>query len=202
MSHQRWSKRILWLILAALLVTDAGGSRADSWVRRAGGCYASEASWEPFMMDTIGSTSGHLIGTASYHEYRATHLPVTIEGRLDSDSQFWPSVTAQVANDMKGEWKAIETNPPPGRAAIFTVTPSSANIMLHVDLDAFQPFIGKMQFGRMVLKNGVAAAFRLQDLLPPEANESNIDGNNSHKWTREMISGGPPDPLTSDSPFA
>ena len=189
------------MILSSLLVTSGSGAGTDSWVRRASGCYTIEPPYEPFMMDTIGSTNGHLVGTASYRDYRGTHLPVTMEGSVDSGGRFWPNVTAQVANDMKGEWKSIETPSRHGEAAIFTVTSDSPNLMLHLDLDAFQPFTGKMQFGRMLLKNGMAASFRLDDLVSPQAKKTSAESHDSRKWSREMIFGGPPDPLTAGSPF-
>lgn len=201
MSGQIWSTRVLPMMLGALLATSASRADSNSWVRRAGGCYTTDPPYEPFMMDTLGSSSGHLVGTASYRDYRPTHLPVTIEGSLAADNRFWPNVTAQVANDMKGEWKTIETPPRQGEAAILTVTLDSPNIMLHLELDVFLPFTGKLQFGRVLLKNGQAAAFRLQDLLPPQTDKEDTRSHNSNEWSREMVFGGPPDPLTAGSPF-
>lgn len=201
MSRQAWLMRVFCLLLGLLLLKSGSAAAPESWVRRASGCYTTDPPYEPFIIDTIGGANGHLVGTASYRDYRTTHLPVAIEGRLASDGQFWPSVTAQVGDDIKGNWKDIETPRPRGEPAVFTVASDSPNIMLHLDLDVFRPFIGKTQFGRVLLKNGVAAPFKLTDLLAPQGEKTAGGNDDSQKWSREMVFGGPPDPLTAGSPF-
>jgi hypothetical protein len=81
---------------------------------------------------------------------------------------FWPSVTAQVANDCNGPWKAIDPPPLPGEPFTISIEPRDTSVDLCVNVNNFRPFIGKFRYGRFVLPNGKAATFELQNLLPPE----------------------------------
>ena len=48
-----------------------------------------------------------------------------------------------------------------------TIARNSQNLELMVNLDEFQPLIGKYEVGRIVLNSGEVSEFELKSLLPP-----------------------------------
>ena len=69
--------------------------------------------------------------------------------------------------------------------------------MLYLDLDAFRPYLGKARLARLVLKNGDAAVFKLDDLAAPRGEKKESGGSAPDKWNRQMVFGGPPNPIIS-----
>jgi hypothetical protein len=141
------------------------------------------------MMETVAEGGGHIVATASYREYRdkkESHLPATVEGVQTPDDEFWPRVTAQVASDIKGEWTILEPSPQTGDDATVTLNWKSANAWLHLNLDIFRSMIGKFKYGKVTLTNGQAAAFEMENLLPPAVPP--------HAWdmTVNFLEGDPP----------
>ena len=79
----------------------------------------------------------------------------------------WPTVTAQVTNDDRGEWKTIGQSSKPDRLYKPKSPPKVAEL-LYVDLSLLRPLIGKYRYGRVILETGESAIFELVNLLPPE----------------------------------
>ena len=189
--------RILLLVwLNPILFAARGWSGQEDWIHRAS-VYMPSPPYEPFEVELIGSSHGHLFGTASYRDYRNERLPVTINGSVDDLGRFWPDTSAAVASDFDGPWESIKQSAQGGYRAIFTVTVSSPNIMLYLNLDNFRPYVEKKRFARLLLKNGSAATFRLDDLAGPQAEAKKKVALGSAEWDRQMVFGGPPDPIIS-----
>lgn len=111
----------------------------------------------------------HLIGGCNYENYVVSNQAprrVTIEGAKIADAIFWPDVALQVSNDG-GEWQTIGQAVNDGQPDTIMIEPKGVAYSLLVNLDAFKPMIGKYKFGRLLLKTGEAADFRLDALLPP-----------------------------------
>lgn len=117
----------------------------------------------------------HLIGTWMYVNYDVgdrTATPVTIEGAQTSDGAFWPDLKLQVKKEASGNWDTIAKCSNhwwefSKKRTSVTVGRNSENLRLMVNLDKFQPLIGKYNVGRIVLKSGEASEFELKNLLPP-----------------------------------
>jgi hypothetical protein len=122
--------------------------------------------------------------TAEYHN-RDSSEAKKVEGREIVQWQgyppwFWPYARLEVSNQWEGGWTVIGSSPPgtDGTETVVLMYPDQAAYVersapasppCHVDLTPFREFIGKFQYGRVVLKSGGASqTIVLTDLLPPE----------------------------------
>lgn len=92
---------------------------------------------------------------------------------------FWPYASLEVSNEWEGDWSVIGSSPPgtDGTETVVLMYPDKAAYVEHsapaspscrVDLTPFRKFIGKFQYGRVVLRGGGASqTIVLTDLLPP-----------------------------------
>lgn len=125
-----------------------------------------------------------LMALAEYHNLDSSE-PKRVEGRQIVEWQgyppwFWPYARLEVSNQWEGEWTVIGSSPPgtDGTEAVVLMYPDKAAYVdrsapesptCHVDLATFREFIGKFQYGRVVLRSGGASqTIVLTDLLPPE----------------------------------
>lgn len=125
--------------------------------------------------------------SADYHNL--TSGSVRIEGReISSDTgesqRFFPYATLEVSDSKDGEWKSIGNSPSitRGVAATRTMAPNSlrdnvyhrdTNPSCYFEMEAFRPLIGKVSYGRIVLKNGdISQILALSDLLPQREEDS------------------------------
>ena len=83
--------------LNLFLFVTPGRSGQPDWIRRTS-AYLRAPSYEPFVMELIGSDHDHLFGTASYRDYRSERLPVAIDGSADDLGRFWPHTSAASRN--------------------------------------------------------------------------------------------------------
>ena len=93
-------------------------------------------------------------------------VPV-IDGHQAADGTFWPSVELQVQREKGGEWTKIGTSGHDNPARQLQLYSSTTVNGLRVNLDPFKSYLGKFLFGRILLKSGDAAIFKLDDLKPP-----------------------------------
>jgi hypothetical protein len=127
----------------------------------------------PFVVAAIDSMGEDLRAVCAYVDVAGTSA-TSIEGTQTSDGDFWPYVTAQVADDYQGLWRIIGQPHTVGKPTTLLIQSKDVNARLIVDLETFRPLIGKFRYGRIVLRNGKAAMFELKNLLPPEKeNEEN-----------------------------
>jgi hypothetical protein len=191
---------ILLLVFALMFFARADVVSSDStqWIRRPSDVYPTPR-YEPFRLETIASDKGRLIGTVGFGERQKTRPPA-VEGELTPDDLFWLNVTAQVANDTEGEWKTIGEAENRKEGTAISVPTDNPKRLLYVDLDVFRPYLGKVSFGRIVLKNGQAVVFRMADLVTPES-KTESNGSNSNDWERSLVNGNDLGPLTK-APFA
>ena len=78
---------------------------------------------------------------------------VALEGVL-VDSKFWVNVTAQVSNRVSREWRGMSVNHKRGKNVTLTVPARATSQVLSIDMDVFQPAIGKFKFGKISLRTG------------------------------------------------
>jgi hypothetical protein len=137
------------------------------WVRSAVAWYPPDYPRGPFSLQTVGVEGSRLIGTGAYYNHHSKDISIQIEGTVTKDNRFWPKVEAEVAMDQRGEnWKAIPAVRYRGVPAVLPVSFEGPNVMLYFDLEVFRTFIGRERLGRVTLRSGESAVFRLADLLP------------------------------------
>lgn len=138
----------------------------------------------------------HLSVSADYHNLGAHPIDVSgveIENKPTGSWDFHPYATLEVSDDKNGGWKAVGTSPTKdGRPVSVSMVPNSLwqhprgpeNRTCYVELDAWQPLIGKVRYGRVVLRNGeTSQTIVLTDLLPPAKNSRRI-GSEGRKGNR------------------
>jgi hypothetical protein len=92
--------------------------------------------------------------------------PVILHGKRRPDGAFAPSVVYEVAIEGKTKWRKIHAvgNSPHDESVV--VNPENPVVELWVNLQPFQKYLGVSRYGRLVLENGDAAVFEIEDLLP------------------------------------
>lgn len=106
-------------------------------------------------LDFGGVSQGpeHLVGQYSLTRQRdGTQL--AIQGHLDKSGEFTPNVSLEVSDQEDGNWKTIESSFSDKVDVTLTAAPHVEHLFLRIQLDAFQPYIGKFKFCRVVLQTG------------------------------------------------
>jgi hypothetical protein len=148
--------------------------REPEWLARTlYGYGADPLAKGPFYVGGIGYEDGHLRAVAAYLDPESAAATV-IQGtrtppRPDTDTEyFWAPAALQVANDPDGEWQTIGQAATPGVPAELTIKAKEKSYTeLNFGIDIMRPFVAKFGYGRVLLKNGRAAAFDMKHLLPP-----------------------------------
>jgi hypothetical protein len=153
-------------------------SEKPSWSRRPEDLYPSFTS-RPFLtrlhapapplgLISVASEDTQLEGGFVYGSMQPSMQRGDVEEwALSKHRTFWPTVTAEVANDDRGEWTTIGQSSKPDKL-YKPKGPPTAPVLLHVNLGLLRPLAGKYRYGRVVLETGESAIFELVNLLPPE----------------------------------
>ena len=144
-----------------------------SWVR--GGVSAAKFvpnvdPQETFDLQVIrrenDSLTGMAVITRKISEKEPNHRAIDIEG-VERNGEFWPAVRPEVSDDLEKGWEQVAAKTPAGQLATRPVEPHTLGISAFIDLGVFRPFIGKKHYARVVLPDGEAATFFLDNLRPP-----------------------------------
>jgi hypothetical protein len=112
------------------------------------------------------------------YQYLERKDPVRLHGTKDSNGEFMPFVTYEVATKGKTKWKTIGRFIQSKKPATIEITAANHRVLLQVDMELFRSSIGKFRWGRLVLENGDCAPFGIDDLLPaggsPDADMGNF----------------------------
>jgi hypothetical protein len=92
--------------------------------------------------------------------------PVTLHGKKRPDGRFAPSVTYEVAVDGKTKWRKLQSEDASRDNESLVIGPENPVVELWVDMQPFLKYLGVSRYARLVLENGDAAAFEIEDLLP------------------------------------
>ena len=174
---------IRWIDVCIAVAVIVGGTtrsfviRAEGWTRSRPLATVPESDvvFEPFVLNVWSGDGIRVYGLCVY--YNAKSVPVTIDGIDASNGYFYPDVVNQVSNAKDGDWRTLERPANnAGKPAALVVEARGASKTLRVDLNVFIPLIGKVKYGRLLLKNGEAAVFQINDLQPPEKRtDSSVD---------------------------
>jgi hypothetical protein len=152
----------------------------------------------PPILELVTLSGGpRLMAGAIYHN-RDSSDAKKVEGRQiiewwTDGPLFWPYASLEVSNELVGDWPVIGSSPPgtDGTETVVQMYPDKAAYVEHtaptspscrVDLTPFREFIGKFQYGRVVLRSGGASqTIVLTDLLAPEPSPTPVptSGNSS-----------------------
>lgn len=186
------SSAFIFSLVCAVLMPFA---TAASWIHKLGDSVNPRPG--PFRIQTVAEEEGHLIGRATYR-FNAHDFSVKIEGVQTPDGRFWPNAALGASNSTEVEWQNLKQSAIVGRPASFVFKSDEGNPALYFNLDGFQPLIGKVKYGRLVLQvNGFNTIFELSGLLP-----SKITVNNEREpeWEARILYGYGTDPLAK-TPF-
>jgi hypothetical protein len=120
----------------------------------------------PFFLAILSSANDRLTG---YFAFRNTLVgPILLHGIRTPGDEFWPIVQLQITNDKNGEWTTIASSVDDRSLTTLRVG-SQETVRMMVAMDPISRFVGKFRFGRVLLENGEAALFELNNLLPPKS---------------------------------
>lgn len=120
----------------------------------------------PLVVAGISESDMNLVAECKYLPLDAK-TSVTVVGTKAADGKLWLTAIAQVASDYRGVWMTVGKSTGLGEAAKITLSTDDMEANWLVNLNVFRPCVGKYRYGRVVLDNGMSAAFELKDLLPP-----------------------------------
>jgi hypothetical protein len=101
-----------------------------------------------------------------WYRYTVGSDPVTLHGKKRPDGMFEPVVKYEVATEGKVKWKRLSVDNEQSVTDTIIVSPDNPVTKLWVNMEPFQKAIGIFRYGRLILENGDAAIFEIEDLLP------------------------------------
>ncbi len=102
----------------------------------------------------------HLVGRFALERRIAGTVPqLVIQGHLNRRGEFTANVSLEVSDREDGNWKTIESSFSDKVDVTVTGAPHIDQLYVVVQLDAFQPHIGKFKFCRVALQTGESEVF-------------------------------------------
>ena len=150
--------------LIAVVTANASGWSRD--IVPLGTQSADQRVFKPFELVLVSGEENHVYGLCVL--VNTQPALVAIDGTETPDGEFYPNVLLQVAHHERGKWQTVDSPLTPGKISTLTVEAKRPSKSLMVNLDAFRPMIGKCQYGKIALKTGEFAVFKLDKLLPPK----------------------------------
>jgi hypothetical protein len=95
----------------------------------------------------------HLLGSFSLVRQRVG-APLLIHGHLNKSGEFTPNFSLEVSDLKDRDWKTIESSLSDKVDLTLTAAPHIERLLLRIQLDALQPYIGKFKFCRVVVQTG------------------------------------------------
>jgi hypothetical protein len=164
----RFTSSVFVVVFGFLAMTLTHAVCAGGWTRGIadiGTRPADQYVFESLELVLITGQDDHVSGLLLYHN--AKPALITIDGAETPDGEFHPDVVLEVGQSKNGKWQIVESLSKQGKKSTITVQGQQASKSLIVKLDAFRPMIGKLKYGRIVLKTGEAVIFELGKLSPP-----------------------------------
>lgn len=158
----------IWLSCILVVMSGVRADNARTWSRTFS--WADHKNGLAISLFDLDQGEKHLVGTFAYENYAGaigTARNAVIEGVEKADGTFWPYVKFEVRKKAAEKWEPLGESSKQGHAATIRISPNTVNYRLTVNLDAFKPFIGKYELGRIILKTGESSEFQLKYLLPP-----------------------------------
>lgn len=117
----------------------------------------------------------HLLGSFVLERRIDGIVPsLVIEGHLSKSGEFSANISLEVSDQEAGKWKTIESSFSDKVDVTLTGARHIDKLYLRIQLDPFQPYIGRFKFGRVVLQTGESWISRLSGSPKTEETERGI----------------------------
>lgn len=111
-------------------------------------------------VDGVSQGREHLVGEFVLTRQRDGTVPqLAIQGHFNKSGEFTPNVSLEVSDRQDGNWKPIESSFSDKVDVTLTGAPHVDKLFIRIQLDAFQPHIGKFKFCRVTLQTGESDVF-------------------------------------------
>jgi hypothetical protein len=107
---------------------------------------------------SVSQDDEHLIGSFLVVRQREG-AELVIQGRLNKSGEFTANVSLEVSDQEDGKWKQIESSFSEKSDVRLIAAPHFGHLLTRIQMDAFQPYIGKFRFGRVTLQSGESDIF-------------------------------------------
>jgi hypothetical protein len=84
---------------------------------------------------------------------------LVVKGHSNKRGEFTANVSLEVSDQKDANWKIIESSVSERVDLTLTGAGHIDTLFIYVQLDAFQPYIGKFKFCRVVLQTGESEVF-------------------------------------------
>ena len=149
-------------LIVAPLICSAGNDSGQEKKRIWGRSYIVESVGDnrDTLLEGLHVTQGpeHLMGVFHLSRQREG-AQLLILGHLNKAGEFVPNVSLEVSNRQDGGWTTIESSVSDKVDITFTAAPHVQKLYPRVQLDAFQPYIGKFKYCRVSLQTGESDVF-------------------------------------------
>jgi hypothetical protein len=156
---------VLWIVLiVSQLVCSAEDNRRED--SRRTWSHSRIAEVQPDGKDTrlqlmsIDQEPEHLICSFLLIRQRKG-AELLVEGHLNKFGEFTANVSLEVSDQEDGNWKQIESSFSEKVDVRLTAAPHFEHLLTRIQLDAFQPYVGKFKFCRVALQTGESDVFTM-----------------------------------------
>jgi hypothetical protein len=102
----------------------------------------------------------HLVGMFDLIRNSKETVPqLVVKGHLNKRGEFTANVSLEVSDQEDGNWKIIESSLSEKVDVTLTGAAHIDTLFIYVQLDAFQPYIGKFKYCRVTLPTGESDVF-------------------------------------------
>lgn len=108
--------------------------------------------------DGVSQGREHLVGEFVLTRQR-DGTPLAVQGHFNKMGEFSPNASLEVSDQEDGKWKSIESSFSDKVDVTLTAAPHTEHLFTRIQLDAFQPYIGKFKFCRVALQTGESDVF-------------------------------------------
>ena len=167
---------IMRVLLTVFLIFASSRAYSSEWVRFSA-ARPRDLPGVPFGL--LSTQEGQKTGLSAdgWYRYIEGRAPVTLHGKREADKTFRPRVTYQVAVEGKTKWKEIRADIEQPSSETISVDPDHPGVGVIINMEPFRASIGVYRYGRLVLENGDATIFVIDDLLPTLDETENGDGD-------------------------
>ena len=109
--------------------------------------------------DDISQGPEHLFGSGVLTREQKGSPQLVIQGHFNKIGEFTPNVSLAVGDRRDGNWKVIESSLAEKVDVTLTGAPHIDMLFIRIQLDAFQPYIGKFKYCQVTLQTGETDIF-------------------------------------------
>jgi hypothetical protein len=150
-------------LITCQMVCFAGDKPCQDEKRIWGRSYITESLGDKNPRLELGDLSQgpeHLVGMFELIRNSKETVPrLVLKGHLNKRGEFTANVSLEVSDQENGNWKVIESSFSDKIDVTLTGALNIDTLYVYVQLDAFQPYIGKFKFCRVVLQTGESEVF-------------------------------------------